>query len=131
MTVTLPSLEVVYGIGITVFLVLYFSFKLQDEHWALKMLSSFFALFILLIIPQTYVNYDYTCNPTVNETVVNGNEITYDYENWCVSNDTGAATNFYTAYLWFLRIVAGYLLVYYSFVTFRYFGWIKGQGKGK
>jgi len=130
MAITLPSLEIPLGVGIVVFLVLYFSFKLDKEHWALKVLASFFALFILLIVPQTYVNYDYTCNAVVNQTIVNGNEMTYDYEDYCVPNDMGSATNFYTAYLWFLRIVAAYLLVYYSYITFKYFGLIdKIKGK--
>ena len=46
----------ILGVGIIVFILFYFGFSLDSEHFLLRLLTTFFGLFTLLLIPNILIN---------------------------------------------------------------------------
>ena len=49
------QIAIVMALGILGFLFLYFAFKMDDGHFLLKLLSVFFALYTMLLLPQPFI----------------------------------------------------------------------------
>jgi hypothetical protein len=115
----MDGLSIITGIGITVLLLLYLAFNLEQtkEMVALKLLTVFAALGLLLFIPATTINLQNDCGILSNGTYLcfnsTGGQITPEA--------TNVGINFYEAYTWYIIIFFAYLVVYASY---RLFKWI-------
>ena len=72
---TTELLSLIVGIGIIIFLLFYFGNNLDSEHLLLKLLTIFFGLFGLLLIPNALINgvsavYDNILNLVVNFIII-------------------------------------------------------------
>ena len=99
-------------------LLLFFAFKLDDEHTILKLICIFFAFFVVLLIPKTALDYSGDCILTVSNSTTVGDTTTYQYESNCYANTHATQTTAYTTMLWFLRIIIIYfgIWVFWKFM---------------
>ena len=110
------TLTALIGIGITSFLLLYFSFSLdKKEHWLLQLLVSFFVLGLLVIAGKVALDDKDTCDIVkLNQTVVD-NTTTYNYGEFCVENTHNSTLHYYKTIVWFFRCYVGYILMYFLY----------------
>lgn len=90
----------IQGMGITVFLLLYFSNNLDKEHVFLKLASNLFAVSMILVIPAFLIN--------------SGLSLAID------PNLQGLLSAFYNVFVGFIVVLWGYVFVYLN-----YYMWIK------
>jgi len=106
--------EIAIGIGIFSFLLLYFTSQLEEEHTFLKLITVFFAVGILILIPKIYIEPQ--CYSVVaNETEI-GNVTSYEYTSHCFSDHTESGVTFLKATTWFYWCFISYvfLFIFYS-----------------
>lgn len=108
----MEALATIIGLGLASFMLFFFSSQLEDKHGLLKLLSLFFTLAMLILIPATLLNAQTVCETVVNTTTVNGNSTTYDYTNYCYENENNTNGLFYNAILWFYRLFIAYVFIY-------------------
>jgi|TARA_Y100000296_G_C4955342_1_gene148252 hypothetical protein len=110
----MATLELIIGLGITSFLLLYFIFHLDEEHVLLRLLTIFFFLSILLLIPKALGDDSDFCEIVVsNTTDLNAiNSTSYKYERFCSDNPKTTTSIFHKIIIWFIRIFSFYVLVY-------------------
>ena len=109
------ALELILGLGIVAFLFLFFAFKLDEDHFLLKLLLIFFFIGIILLIPNASVND--SCQLLVaNSTTGSGlhENVTFtEYKEICSPDiATTTETNFLRLVLWFFRIFVTYFSIY-------------------
>lgn len=121
-------LEFVVGLGIVCFLLIYFAFQLDKrEHFLLQLLVVFFFLTLILLIPKALLDNKDKCQTVVswkNESIISANEthVAYNYTEFCVTNERNTHFIFYRAIIWFLRIFAIYIFMYFNYVL-----WFKSR----
>ena len=110
----------IIGIGIASFLLLYFAFNLDKEHYLLKLLAAFFFLSILILIPKSLIDDKNFCEIVVSNTTYfnTTNSTTYEYERFCETNPKTTTRIFYNSLLWFYRIFMIYVFIYFTYVVF-------------
>lgn len=108
----MDALATIIGIGLASFLLFFFSSQLEDKHGLLKLLSLFFVLAFLILIPKTLIDNQEACEAVVNTTTVNGSVTTYTYSDYCVTDNNTTDTTFYKAVLWFYRLFMAYVIIY-------------------
>lgn len=117
------GLELIIGIGICAFLLLYFAFQWdKKEHYLLQLLTAFFFIFILLLIPKAAIDEKDTCQIVVANETIMGNTTSYDYTNYCIENVRTTSATFYKAIMWFIRVFLVYLFMYFNYVA-----WLKSK----
>lgn len=138
------SLELIIGIGITAFLLIYFAFQWDKEHFLLKLLVSFLFLGLLILMPKAIIDNPDTCDIVLNNTTicpyccnwtnstcsVNGSIENYDYTQYCVINIKNTHVIWYTVMLWFMRLFALYIFLYFFYVFWLKSKLIKFIGRG-
>lgn len=98
------------GVVAVAFFLLYFAFKLENNHFLLQLLLVFFSLYSLILIPQTIVNDN--CEFMVaNETVI-ANTTSYSYEKVCDTDVSYTKSAFMKIPLWFFRLFVTYIAIY-------------------
>jgi len=107
------AIELIIGIGICAFLLLFFAFKWdKQEHVILHLLTSFFFLILLFLIPTVIISDPADCEIVVmNETIL-GNVTTFSYGSYCATVTSNTHTIFYKVILWFLKLFCTYIFVY-------------------
>jgi uncharacterized membrane protein YkgB len=95
--------EIVLGVGILVFLLLWFGNSLGKEHGLLKLMITFFGLTFLITIPASLF-------------------VTY--------GSVAGVTTFYKGFMWFYGLLWTYIITYLVYTSLDKFGTFKG-GKGK
>ena len=117
------ALELIIGIGICAFLVVYFAFAWdRKEHYLLQLLASFFFIFLLILIPKVAIDSKDTCEIVIaNETTI-GNTTSYEHDYFCETNARTTTTTFYKVVMWFMRLFLAYLFLYFNYVF-----WIKSK----
>lgn len=112
------------GIGIISFIIINFSFKLEENHIILKFLSIFIALALLFIIPRVLIDYPTNCSIVINEQNISTTTIagvttsnsTLGYDTYCgVEKDSATVLlkGYMVFYLILLMYAFGYLMYYY------------------
>jgi len=104
------SLSLVLGLGIVAFLFLYFAFKLDEDHFLLKLFLIFFFLISILLMPNAIIN-DNCQLMKANETIL-GNVTTFEYSSVCDDSASKTKTGFLKVVLWFFRIFVTYFSLY-------------------
>lgn len=105
-------IELIAGMAVSVFLLFYFAFNLnEEEHFFLKLLLIGFAMSAILLIAKAPLGN--SCAAEVNSTVTAGNLTTYTYAQVCVkATSDNTALIFYKLILWVNRLFWVYVLVY-------------------
>jgi len=108
----MDALATIIGLGLASFMLFFFSSQLEEKHGLLKLLSLFFVLALVILIPKTLIDNQTICSAEVNTTTVVGNTTTYTYTDYCVTDANATDTTFYTAVLWFYRLFMAYVFIY-------------------
>lgn len=121
--------EIIFGIGIVCFILAYLASNIDDkEHVFLKFILFFAVIFMLLFIPKINIDEKDNCKMMVeNMTIYNASSLRnttygYQYSQVCNTDLTKNTTNFYVAYMWLIRFVALYLIVFVSYKVLNYVG---------
>jgi hypothetical protein len=105
------SLELVIGISLMSFLFLYFCFQINEEHFLLKLLSIFFFLLTIILIPRAAIQ-DVCFNELTNQTVID-NTTFFEYDYNCYSpNPSNINVSFTRIPIWFFRLFVTYFAIY-------------------
>ena len=122
--------EIAIGVGIFSFLLLLFTSQLEKEHTFLKLITVFFAVGILVLIPKIYIEPQ--CYPVINHTSVafnyTGEEpehalltnetLIYTYMDYCTPDHTDSGVTFLKAAGWFYWCFMGYVFLYIVYEIF-------------
>lgn len=109
----MDGLSIIVGIGIVSFMIIYFSTSIDESHRWMKLLSMFFGLALLILIPFSLLNVQTNCDVVVdNATLVNANLTHYDYVSFCHTQEIDSISTFYKVTTWFYRIFIAYVVVY-------------------
>lgn len=139
-------LELIIGIGITAFLLVYFGFQWDKEHFLLKLLISFIFIALLLLLPKAIIDNPDTCDIVLanktncwhccNSTTIydeqnatntticlkNGTIEQFHYTEYCVTNTKNTHIIWYNILIWFLRLFVLYICLYFLYVF-----WLKSK----
>lgn len=110
----MDAVSTILGVGVFSALIFFFSFQIEKEkHYLLRLFLVFVAMAVLILIPKSLIDEQYTCESVVaNSTDVNATVTTYEYESFCYTRTEETPTTFYNIVLWFYRIFIGYVIVY-------------------
>jgi len=120
------GLELVIGLGITAFLLFYFSGLINNDkdkdsegigHGLLRLLSIFFALSLLLLVPKAAMDSQTTCESVIANETASGNLTTYEYDTRCYDREEGTSTIFLKIILWFQRLFIAYIVIYLMYLS--------------
>lgn len=110
---------IIFGVGITSFLLVYFAYKIDDTHPVMRFITVFVAIAMLLIIPKAIIDYPTNCSIIVDEqnttsSVAGGVTTTSSSLGYAVFCDTSkdAATILLHGQMIFMLILAAYLFFY-------------------
>lgn len=106
------------GICITVFIILYFTYKLSEDHKYFKIVALFVGFFLLLLVPTSFITYEQECYPVVNTSTISGATTAYEYTTYCSSNSGLTNTTFFKGYSLFLNILLAYIAIYFVYFVF-------------
>lgn len=143
----MTSASLLIASGIMSFIAAYVLFKLSrkedDEKYsqgddfynirngfnnALQILMFFLLISSLLMLGKTaFAEKDYCAITVANETII-GNITSYDYQYFCVNNDTNSGAWVYLLPLWVIRISAGAFVIYLLAMVFKFFKGFFGNG---
>lgn len=115
----MTGLELVAGVGILCFLVLFIAFNLDEEHYLLKLLCVFFFLGLMLLIPKATIDYSNHCDFVQLNSTVTGNTTAYSYDYLCTNSTTTTPQTFYQSTTWILRIFLLYFAAYIIYFVFQ------------
>jgi hypothetical protein len=106
------SFTLVTGIGIVIFGLLYFAFKLAEVHIFWKTLTAFFVFSLMILIPKALIDSGTTCQyyPANQTTYMNTTFISYSQ--LCVTESHTTDTVFLKLTLWLFRLFCVYILIY-------------------
>jgi len=108
----MDALATIVGLGLASFLLFFFSSQLEEKHGLLKLLSLFFVLSLVILIPKALIDNQETCYSEINTSTTVGNTTTYTYLDYCVTDSNNTDATFYTAILWFYRLFMAYVILY-------------------
>jgi len=113
----MEQLALTIAISVVAFLILYFVFLWdKKEHIFLRLLGSFFFVFLLILVPKTAIDYKQDCEfVRVNETV-SGAITSYEYDYVCVNNTSSTAVTFHKTYMRFVYVFGFYIFMYVIYV---------------
>jgi len=117
------GIELIVGIGIVLFLLIYFAFAWdKKEHYLLQLLAAFFFIGLLILIPKSLIDDQDNCEIVIaNETVVGNStdyNTTYEYKEFCITEDKATASIFFISISWFMRIFYTYIFLYFVYVIY-------------
>ena len=127
----------ILGLGIVSFLLLYLAFQcLDQEHIFLRLIITFFVIYLLFMVSRATEGNTTQCQPILNQTqttttysYINASQInttttneTNTYGTYCIDDGTSTGSLFYMLMTWFIRIFAVYILVYYIYKVLKYAG---------
>lgn len=114
-------IAMILGIAAVCFLILYLSFNLDESHKHLQVFLIITFFFMLVLIPQTLVEYKDHCSFVNNETLVDQNTTTYVYDYQCETATEQIPSTFYKFTVWITRIFAVYVSIYLIWLVLSFF----------
>jgi len=109
------------GVFMVVFLIFYASFKLDKDHVFIKFFGLFSGIFLLLLIPHSYIKYENNCDIVINKTIESGTNMTYSYDTYCYDNNSNTNTIFLKGFLTFISVFLTYFVIYVIYKLFTKF----------
>ena len=147
------TLELIVGIGITAFLLIYFGFQWDKEHFLLKLMISFLFVGLLILLPKVIIDSPGNCEIVLNNKTIcphccnltfvnvtqgedywkcfeNGTIEDYSYIEYCAPNTANTHIIWYNILIWFLRLFVLYIMFYFLYVFWLKSKLIKFIGRG-
>lgn len=113
------TIPIIAGVGIAAALLLYFAFQLDKEkHVLLQVLTLFFVLYLITLIPATLIKENDYCNTVVVNETVAGATTTYGYDRVCIESTNNTPLIFHRIVTWFNRLFVIYLFMYLLYDMF-------------
>lgn len=122
----MEPLALVIGVGVIAFLLFYFAFNLDNEHFILKYLVIFLAIGLLFLVPKVIIDYPSSCDLVVSSEVAEqvtfnathtNTTTTYTYSTQC-GTEKNTARTLLNAILWFYRLFAIYIFIYLFYYAY-------------
>lgn len=108
----MSTLATVVGIGIFMFILLYISFNLGEEHKLWKLFTILLIIFSLTILTKASID-NYSCDTyLINTTTAVSGDVIYNYEYLCPLEDSSTVTSFLRLNEIVLRIFTIYFLLF-------------------
>lgn len=127
----MEPLSLIVAIGIICFLLLYFAFSLnedanRDKGFAiLKLILILFAVFMMVLIPKTTLDYKDNCDFVVTNQSEVANHTYFSYNYTCQTNAYDTPISFYKYVINFIRVFGIFIAVWFTYYVLKYFGVIK------
>jgi len=106
------------------FLLAYMLFKLGDregkEHFLLQLLLLFMIMGCVLIAGKAVSDETDYCAWNMMNSTINSNVTSYSWEYECSDNTNNTNLTFFNLTLWFVRLLALYIMVYFIYSVFKY-----------
>lgn len=115
----IEGINLMFGIGILLFLVLYTAFNLENKHFLLKALLVATVFFTFMLIPKAAIDTADYCDTYVtgaNTSVAN--YTTYSYERICFDNPYNTEETFFKGTKWFSIFFITYMFLYVMYELF-------------
>lgn len=122
------SIAVIIGAGVVAALLLFMIFKLgersdpKERHGILQLLLLFFFATMIMLVGKSVNDEANYCNWNVANSTVAGSTTSYNYVYDCSANDNSTNTIFYKSMLWFVRLFATYIVIYFIYSVLLYAG---------
>lgn len=114
----METLSFIIGIGVFAFLLVYMIFKFNSKtHVILQLAVSMFIVVLLLLIPKVLIE-DQNCDIVIQNETVSGNTTSYNYQEYCTTNENTSAKILYKSIMWFVRFFVTYLFMYMIWAFF-------------
>jgi len=111
---------IIFGVSVVSYLLVYISFKLDEEHTLLRILTLMFAVVMMVMIPAVTVNENRYCDILLLNETVNGNETTYNYNHTCFDSPYNTPQTFNKIMLGYLLVFILYITIYYAYTALRF-----------
>lgn len=111
----MDPLATIIGLGLTSFLLFFFSSQLEEKHGFLKLLTIFIVLALLILIPNAVIDGQTSCEPVVNSTTINANTTTYTYTDHCITIDNNTNATFFKGVILFYVLFILYVILYLGY----------------
>jgi hypothetical protein len=124
---------ILIGLAIVLFTFVYMFFKLGEQarensktgtkgnHFLLQLLILFLILSSLTLVAKVVVDDKDFCSWNVVNSTTVGATTSFGYDYQCQTNPSSVPITFYKMSLWFFRIVAFYIFVYYFYAVMQSF----------
>lgn len=120
---------VILGAAVVGFLFLYLSFKLDDEHYILKILLLFVFFGSTILIGKAALDEKDYCTWNVVNSTTSGDYNIYNYDYQCSTNSNNTNLTFYKGLVWFSGVFMLYVFGYFTYRVLVYLGWVVPGGK--
>lgn len=102
-----------------------------SNHFLLQLLVLGFILLFVLLVGKVAVDNDETCAWNVANTTTTANVTVYAHSYDCVPGTKNTTYLFYRTVLWFVRLVALYIVFYFFYEVFMFFDKKKKEKRGQ
>ncbi|MBD3253127.1 hypothetical protein GF386_05320 [Candidatus Pacearchaeota archaeon] len=116
----MDAISLIVAVGIVCFLLLYFAFKLDNDHYVLKVFLIFFVMFLVILIPKTATDYQDNCDFVIKNTTDNAPRTDYEYSYICSDNANTTSSTFLSSIYWLQRFFVAYFFTYLFYFVYVY-----------
>lgn len=125
----MAQMDIVLGIAIVSSIFIYSSFKLNEikdeknhpKHTILQLILFVFGIYLLMLIPPMYNNFNETCSPVIANSTSIGSTTTYEYSEFCTTKTTNVPSTFMKVVnKWAYYIVLLYIALYFAWIVIFY-----------
>lgn len=116
------SLELIVGVGIVSFLLLYMCKDLGTEHFAFRLIAYCLVAIMFLLIAKAGIDADTTCENLINTSVENTTSgiTTHSYSTMCYENTTASTSKtFHILMNAFIVVFFGYVIFFFAYRLFK------------
>lgn len=109
-------------IGFTAILsYLFVNFKANDSilNLIIQGLGVGFIIVLVFFLPKIAIDEQNYCVTVVDNATQVGATTSFDYERVCFENTSGTSSLFYVLSLWFMRVMASFLFIYFIYYVFK------------
>lgn len=109
---TLAPIATILGVAVVGLILLFIAFKLDEDHIIWKLFIILMVSLMLIFVPKAAIDSNKNCVVApVSSTIQNG-VASYNYDLVCSENEETTASNFFKTYMWIVRILFIYLMLY-------------------
>ncbi len=108
--------SLIAAIGIFVFILLYFSFKLEEEHIVFKVVMIGLAVALCILLGKAAIDST-ECNYIVKNSNTTGDSISYEYGHVCGDHPKITSITFFKYTMLFFRMFLIYVFAYIFWVV--------------
>jgi len=115
------SLELIIGVGMVGFLLLYMAKDLGTEHFAFRLISYCLVAIMFLLVAKAGIDADTSCEQLINTTWENQtSNVTFNtYGTYCYEQTTSTSTAFHSLMTAFIVVFFGYVIFFFAYKLFK------------